>query len=74
MLGYLEGALRTKFIQSTPELLAQFGDSPDYDLLKYECTEFGRAVVQEAAERLGVLSLELQEALEKMLASEREKE
>lgn len=68
------GAFRAKFLHVTPELLAQFGDSPDYDLLKYECTEFGRAVVREAAERLRVLSPELREALEKKLASEREKE
>ncbi len=66
------GALRTKYLQSTPELLAQFGDSTDYDLLKYECTEFGEAIVREAATRLGLLSPKMQEYLEKKIASERE--
>ena len=66
------GALRTKYLQSTPELLAQIGDSTDYDLLKYERTEFGEAIVQEAATRLGVFSPKMQEYFEKRIASERE--
>lgn len=68
------GALRTTYIEVTPELLAQIGDSPDYDLLKYECTEFGEAVIREAAARLGMLSPELGAALEKQLAGEQVKQ
>lgn len=67
------GALRTQYVQVTRELLAQVGDSPDYNLLKYECTEFGEAVVREAATRLGVSAPDVQEVLEKQFAAEQMK-
>ena len=60
------GALRTNFFQYTPELLAKHGDSADYDFLKYECTEFGVAMIQEAATRSGLLSPEMQEYMESL--------
>ena len=63
--------IRSKF-QSTPESLAQFGDSTDFDLLKYECTEFGEAIVLEVTTRLGLRSPKMQKLLEKMIAPERE--
>ena len=58
------GALRTKYLHVTPELLDQIGELPS-DPLKYECTEFGNAVVDEVSERLGFSSPELRDVLEK---------
>ncbi len=59
------GALRTKYLNITPELLTQSGDEPAADLLKYECTEFGRALGNEINERLGTMSPGVREILEK---------
>lgn len=64
------GALRTKYLNFTPEVMAQIGDSTDTDLLKYECTEFGNAVVSELVERIGILSPEVRNILEKRFISE----
>ena len=57
------GALRTAYVQVTPELITQLGDKTDYSLLRYKCTEFGRAVWVEGASRLGVLTPEIAAAL-----------
>ena len=64
------GALRTQYLRVTAKLLDDVGDSPDIDLLKYECTEFGEAVSRETAARLGLFSPELQLTLEKQFAAE----
>jgi hypothetical protein len=67
------GALRTSYVEITPELLKAIGDAPDYDLLKYECTEFGEAIMREAGHRMGIFSPELGEALANPLTKEKTK-
>jgi hypothetical protein len=59
------GALRTKYLNVTPKILAEIGDSSDEDIMKYECTEFGHALINETTKRLGVLSPDIRETLEK---------
>jgi hypothetical protein len=56
------GAVKTRFVQITPELLAQV-DQRDFEFFKYECTEFGRAVFRESINRSGLDSPEMRAAL-----------
>lgn len=59
------GALCARFQPVTQELL----DSRDTDLLEYECTEFGQAVLRQAGVRMGFLSPEVQQLLERAIAA-----
>ncbi len=68
------GALKTSYLKVTPEVLAKWGDSPDFQLLKYECTEFGKSVFHEGAARIGLLAPELQRELEQHIENAPAKE
>ena len=48
------GLLKTSYLEATPELLEEMGDSPFTQLLKYEPTEFGNAVFLDGIQRLGI--------------------
>jgi hypothetical protein len=58
------GAIKTKFESLTAETLAALGDSKNLNYLRYECTEFGRAVYLEMARRQGLFSPDVQGLLE----------
>jgi hypothetical protein len=62
------GAIRTKFIEITPERLAQLKGESDFELLKYEFTEFGNAVFHETANQMNMLSPDMMIALQKQQA------
>lgn len=64
------GLLKTAYLEATPQLLEEIGDSPDIQIMKYEPTEFGNAVFEEGARRLGILSPEVQAYLEKKFQAE----
>lgn len=57
------GAIRTRYLSLTPELLAAADELSTMDMMKYECTEFGRAVFREVAGRLGLERPEIQAAV-----------
>lgn len=59
------GLLRTVYLETTPEMLEEIGDSSQAQLLTYKPTEFGNAVFEEGVRRLGLLSPEMQGYLEK---------
>jgi hypothetical protein len=64
------GALRTEFAAMTPEWLTTMNPtSPAEDLLHYRLTEFGHAVFRECMSRMGVLSPEMQCAMEKWVST-----
>jgi len=58
------GAIRTKFIKVTSEQFAQLKGKTDFELLKYECTEFSNAVLHETANQMNMLSPEMKVALQ----------
>jgi hypothetical protein len=66
------GALRAKYLHVTPELLGsiEFLDSKDTELIDYECTEFGEAVLRQTGERMGFTSPEVKKLLEQRFAAE----
>jgi len=59
------GAIRASYLSITPDKYAELKDSTDSHLLTYELTEFGVAVFQEVARRLGVLSPDMKALMEK---------
>lgn len=61
------GAIKTTYLNVTPELFAKIADSSDAPILKYQCTEFGKAVFQEGIARMGLFSPEMKEILEKVV-------
>jgi hypothetical protein len=65
------GALRTTYMALTPEIYQRLKETDDSALIVYECTEFGKAVVEEAAERLKLRSPEMIAVLEKSYEEER---
>jgi hypothetical protein len=68
------GALRAKYLQVTPDFLGDSGSSNDVDLVAYECTEFGLAVIRQAGVRMGLLSPELRELLERAIEAEKKQQ
>jgi hypothetical protein len=48
------GAIRSSFLTLTPEKYESIKDSTDAELLTYECTEFGQAVIAECYHCLGL--------------------
>jgi hypothetical protein len=64
------GAIKTTYLNVTPELFTKIADSTDTPILTYECTEFGKAVFQEGMARMGLFSPEMQEILEKSIQGE----
>lgn len=59
------GALRTSYLSLTPEKYEAVKDSTDVPILTYECTEFGEAILLEAAHRMGMSSPDMMDVLEK---------
>lgn len=53
------GAIRSAHIAVTPEIYEEYKDRPPEDAVKYHCTEFGRALVIEVTNRMGLGSVEL---------------
>lgn len=60
------GAIRTSFLSLTPESFEDLKDSTDVPILTYECTEFGGAVLEECAHRMGMSSPDMRAVLEKL--------
>ncbi len=58
------GALSTKYLQITPEILKGMAEAPEEELLRYTITPFGKAVIEEGMNRMGLFSPEMQEVLE----------
>lgn len=63
------GALTTSFASLTPEAIQSLGDGPAEKLTKYRIAPFGEAVLRYCAEKMGVLSPEMQPLLQ-VLAQE----
>lgn len=57
------GAIRTKYLRVTPEMLEK-EDEPSTNLVRYECTEFGKAVLEEGMNRMGLFLPEVQKKLQ----------
>lgn len=64
------GAIKTTYLNVTPELFTKIADSTDTPILTYQCTEFGKAVFQEGIARMGLFSPQMQEILEKLIQGE----
>jgi hypothetical protein len=59
------GAVRTTYLTLTPEKYEHIKDSESADILTYECTEFGRAVLAECKHRLGIDAPDMKAVLDK---------
>jgi hypothetical protein len=64
------GAIQTTYLNVTPELLTKIADSTDTPILRYQCSEFGKAVFQEGIARMGLFAPKMQEVLEKVMQRE----
>jgi hypothetical protein len=53
------GILQTSYLSITPELYHRMKDADDTEFLSYEVTEFGKAVFEEAMQRLGLQKPEM---------------
>jgi hypothetical protein len=62
------GAIRTKFIELTPETFEQVKGPPDAALLSYVCTEFGKALFKEGGRRMGLTSPAMTAIVERELS------
>ena len=59
------GAIRSIYLSLTPEKYSKIKDSNIVSLLTYVSTEFGSAVFEESARRMGLSSPEMEKVLEK---------
>ena len=62
------GAIRTKFIQVTPELLQEKGDDLNIPLLTYEPTPLGKALMTHVGTETGVLGQDMKVHFERIIA------
>ncbi|MCZ6776883.1 MAG: hypothetical protein O7D34_10555, partial [Ignavibacteria bacterium] len=61
------GALTTSYLTLTPEIIKSKPDMPAHSLFKYCITPFGESILKHASDRMGVMSPEIRELLEKHL-------
>ena len=66
------GALSTDYPKITPELIKSDADVPAEHLMTYEPTPFGTAILEYAADKMGVMSPEMRTYFEEFIASETE--
>lgn len=59
------GAIRTSFLAFTTDKFEEIKNSTATDILTYQCTEFGEAVLREGARRMGLLEPNMVAFLEK---------
>lgn len=59
------GALKTSYLQATPEMFAKMGEASEENMLKYSVTPFGKAIFDEGIHRMGLMSPEMQAVFEK---------
>lgn len=58
------GALRAEVVRLTPELLARTDQPADEEFVTYRITAFGEAIVRYEADKMGLLSKDLQQSLD----------
>ena len=62
------GALKTDYIQITPEMLVEMQqDQPGEKMVKYQLTQFGRALIEHIGSEMGISSPEIKKSIEKYL-------
>ncbi len=61
------GSLRTRYFQVTPDNINKIKNMKPAEALNYEVTEFGKAIFQDSANQMGILSPNIRPILEKML-------
>ncbi len=64
------GALKTNYIQITPEILAETKDRSAEKMVKYQLTQFGSALFKHIGSEMGMASPEVQKSIEKFLEIE----
>lgn len=61
------GALKTNYLQITPEILAETKDQPAEKMVKYQLTQFGSALIEHISSEMGMSSPEVQKNIEQFL-------
>ena len=61
------GALKTNYLQITPEILAETKDQSAEKMVKYQLTQFGSALIEHIGSEMGMSSLEVKKNIEKFI-------